>query len=576
MAVSESETAGEQLQLRRDVTIWGSYMWGYADVGADIYAALGLVIAAAQGLAPAAFALAGVVYIMIGLAYTELASTYPVAGGGHYFTLRGLGDFWGFVAGAALLLDYTIDIALFAVASAGYINFFSPPLLGIDLRQVTLRSLGLVSTGFLANLPIVWELQTLALIALLIYLNIRGVRESSFLNESLGCVDIILESSVIAFGFVLAWNPQLLAAQWSEALRTVSPANFMYGSSLAIISFVGLESISQAAQETRRPATIIPRTSISLISTVFIFALAFSTVTLGIMPWHQVSEADPIAQLAQRIPYLGILAGPFAAVLGATILLISANTGVMGASRLTYSMSQLHLATRWLEKVHPRYRTPVRTIVVFGAMGALEAVLAFFASRVGPDGTLQSGALDTLGNMYAFGATLGYALVFIALIRLRIVDPYSPRPYRMPGNIKLSWRGQTVDFPVLGVFGLLGVSFILFEVILTHQIGRIAGPAWVLLCIGYYLLYRRSQNLPLYGDVPHDWEQEQIRVLTSAEEYALVAQYKEALRRRDRQQMRHVPGPSENGRNAIPRNKEGGSNGAPSATAAGAGTLHRR
>ncbi len=70
--------------LRRDVTIWGSYTWGYADVGADIYVALGLVIGAAQGGAPLAFAMAGLVYIMIGLAFTELASSYPVAGGGHY------------------------------------------------------------------------------------------------------------------------------------------------------------------------------------------------------------------------------------------------------------------------------------------------------------------------------------------------------------------------------------------------------------------------------------------------------------------------------------------------------------
>jgi APA family basic amino acid/polyamine antiporter len=526
--------AGERLELRRDVTIWGSYMWGYADVGADIYAALGLVIAAAQGLAPAAFALAGTVYIMIGLAYTELASTYPVAGGGHYFTLRGLGDFWGFVAGAALLLDYTIDIALFAVASAGYINFFSPALFGIDLRQVTLGSLGLVTSGFLANIPIVWEAESLLLIGILIYLNILGVRESSFLNESLGFIDIILESSVIFFGFALAWNPQMLAEQWTTALRTLSVGNFMYGSSLAIISFVGLESISQAAQETRRPATIIPRTSIALIFTVFIFAMAFSTVTLGIMPWNEVGEADPIAQLARRIPYLGIVAGPFAAILGSTILLISANTGVMGASRLTYSMSQLHLVTRWLEKVHPKYRTPIRTIVVFGAMGALEAFLAFFASRVGPDGSLQSGALDTLGNMYAFGATLGYVLVFISLIRLRFVDPYSPRPYRMPINMKITWGGRVVDFPILGIVGMLGVSFILFEVILTHEIGRIAGPAWVIGCVLYYLWYRRGQGFPVFGDVKHDWEQEQIRVLTSAEEYELVEEYKEALALRDR------------------------------------------
>ena len=114
----------KNVELRRDVTVWGSFMWGFADVGANVCVALGLVIAATQGVAPLAFALAGIVYIMIGLAYTELASAYPVAGGGQYFALRGLGDFWGFVSGAALLLDYTIDIALFAVACAGYINFF--------------------------------------------------------------------------------------------------------------------------------------------------------------------------------------------------------------------------------------------------------------------------------------------------------------------------------------------------------------------------------------------------------------------------------------------------------------------
>jgi APA family basic amino acid/polyamine antiporter len=102
-----------KVELRRDVSIWGSYMWGYADVGADIYVALGLVMAYAQGASSLVFALAGSIYIMIGLAYTELASAYPVAGGGHYFALRGLGDIVGFVAGSALLLDYTIDIALF-------------------------------------------------------------------------------------------------------------------------------------------------------------------------------------------------------------------------------------------------------------------------------------------------------------------------------------------------------------------------------------------------------------------------------------------------------------------------------
>ena len=89
----------EKVRLRREVTVWGSFCWGYADVGADVYVALGLVMAAAQGATPLAFAIAGIVYIFVGLAYTEMASAYPIAGGGQYFTLRGLGDFWGWWQG---------------------------------------------------------------------------------------------------------------------------------------------------------------------------------------------------------------------------------------------------------------------------------------------------------------------------------------------------------------------------------------------------------------------------------------------------------------------------------------------
>jgi len=526
MATGSNANVEKKSELRRDVTVWGSYTWGYADVGADIYAALGLVIAASQGLAPMAFALAGVIYIMIGLGYTELSSTYPVAGGGHYFALRGLGDFWGFVAGAALLLDYTIDIALFAVASAGYINFLLPLVFhGLNVGLV-------VSLGPFHDIKIFWMIETIVLIVSLMFINIRGVRHSSRLNEILGAMDLVLETTVVVLGFVLAWNPQLLASQWTAALHPLNLHQFMYGSSLAIISFVGLESISQAAQETRRPATIIPRTSIALIFTVFIFAVGFSTVGLGILPWQSFASniSDPVAQIAKNIPYLGFIAGPFTAVLGATILLISANTGVMGASRLTLSMSQLHLATGWLDKIHPRFHTPVRTIVIFSMMGMLEALLAFFTPSV----------MDTLGNMYAFGATLGYMIVFVSLIVLRFKDPYSPRPYKMPVNMKIKSQGSVIDFPLLGILGFIGVSFILFEVILTHAIGRIAGPAWVIICLIYYFLWRKRNKLPLFGSIKHNWEQEQIDVLTGAEEYDLVEEYKNALAQRDKKVKREI------------------------------------
>ena len=504
--------------LRRDVTIWGSYTWGYADVGADIYVALGLVIGAAQGAAPLAFALAGLVYIMIGLAFTELASSYPVAGGGQYYSLRGLGDLPGFLAGAALLLDYTIDIALFAVASTGYLNFFLP-YLGINLQDFAL------SIGPFHNVNLLWAGETVVMVVFLCWLNVRGIRESSRVNEVIGLMDLLLEMTVVIFGFVLAWRPELLAHQWQFEFPTMR--QFMYGFSLAIISFVGLESISQAAQETRRPATIIPRTSMALIFTVFILAVGFSTVGLGILPWREFGahSSDPVAYLALHIPYLGIIAGPFAAFLGATILFISSNTGIMGDSRLIFSMSHLKLVSPWFSYVHPKYHSPSHAIVGFGWVSIVLTIAAFLTPSV----------MDTLANLYAFGATFGYMLVFVSLIRLRFVDPYSPRPYKVPGNIHWKRRnGQVVEVPVIGFLGLLGVASIFLTVIVTHDIGRIAGPAWMLLCVGYYFYYRHRSGLPLLGSVKHDWEAEQMDVLTQAEEYELLEQYRQALVRRDR------------------------------------------
>lgn len=172
--------------LRRAVGVWGSFTWGYADVGADVYVALGIVMAAAQGATNVAFLFAGLVYVMVGLAYTELAAAYPMAGGGQFYVLRGLGDFWGFVAGWAVLLDFTIDIALFALASAGYINFFFPVL----NQHVNVNLLGLSLPGVQPILI----LETTILVVFLTTLNILGVRESTRFNEILGALDVISES----------------------------------------------------------------------------------------------------------------------------------------------------------------------------------------------------------------------------------------------------------------------------------------------------------------------------------------------------------------------------------------------
>ncbi|HET7452860.1 MAG TPA: APC family permease, partial [Thermoanaerobaculia bacterium] len=217
--------------------------------------------------------------------------------------------------------------------------------------------------------------------------------------------------------------------------------------------------------------------------------------------------------------------------LGATILSISANSGIMSASRLSYSMSELKILSPWFDRVHRRFHTPVRAILVFSGIGALQTLLAFLLGK--------DEALDVLANMYAFGATLGYFVVFVAAIKLRFSDPYSPRPYKIPFNLKVRSRaGQTIDVPVLGFFGAAAVLFVFVEVVLTHRIGRIAGPAWVVLCFVYYSWFRRKNGYPVFGSIPRDWERDQRAILKSAEEFEMLEQYEAALGARDRARAR--------------------------------------
>lgn len=514
-------------ELRRDVSVWGSYMWGYAAVGADIYTALGIITLAALGLAPLAFLAAGIVFALVGLCYAELASAYPLAGGGQYFTLRGLGDTAGLVAGAALVLDYTIDISLFTVVAFGYFNYFLPWItFGHHVTDFT-ATIGPIHLEWL------WLIESVAGIVLLIWLNVRGIKVSTNFNEIIGTIAIIAQTIIVLAGLVLVWDPDLVSHQ--ILFNQPSLSQFAFGSSLAIIAFVGLETISQVAQETRRPATIIPRTSIGLVVSVLLFAMSFSMLAIGMVDTQTHKpldfhghEGDPVALIAANIPVIGVIAAPLTAAIGALIVFISANSGVVSSSRLSYSMAQFDLLPAWFSKVNRRFATPARAVIVFGSVALLQTVFAFFTP--GPPG--KSAAIDVLADLYAFGATTGYLLVFISLFVLRFRDPYTPRPYKMPLNIRVTYQGRYVWFPVLGLLGFLGVLFFLIMVLLTHQYARIVGPIWVLGALVLFAWYRRKRGLPIFKTMERDWVTATKRVLLEAEEFKSLEEYEAALRER--------------------------------------------
>ena len=515
--------------LRRAVTPWGSFSWGYSDVGADIFVGLGLVLGAAAGASNIAFLFAGIVYVTVGLAYTELAAAYPVAGGGQYFVMRGMGDVFGFIAGWAVLLDFTIDIVLFAWSCVDYLSHLLPVLTA--------------STHGWLHFFVVF-----GLIGGLAFVNVLGVRESSAFNEVVSAMDVMSETAILCFGFLFAFHPSLLVHTMQTSWPT--PFNLMLGTSLAIISFVGLESISQAAQETYRPASIIPRTSIALILTILIFALAYSNLSLGMVPSHPIpldahghpqpffqylgtgdNTGKAVAVLASNIPYFGALAGLYVPILGAILLLISSNSGVFGSSRIAYSMSKYQLLPSIFATVHPKYRTPAISIVAFCGVAVVELIFASLQS-ISPHlaqsmpGILKSeSGVDFLGDLYAFGAATSYSFVFIAVIMLRFRDPIAPRRFKMPWNIPMMYRGEKVEFPIIGLIGFVGIFAILIFTLLTHPVGKIAGPSWIILGLISYFVYRRYKGLPVFRSQPHDWDTAQIQILREAGELEMMDEF---------------------------------------------------
>jgi APA family basic amino acid/polyamine antiporter len=159
-------------------------------------------------------------------------------------------------------------------------------------------------------------------------------------------------------------------------------------------------------------------------------------------------------------------------------LIIATNAGIIGVSRLVYSMGLHRQMPDRLRQLHPRYGTPWIGILVFGAIACV---------------TLIPGKAVFLGNMYAFGAMLSFTIAHLAVIRLRTTQPDHERPYRGPGIIHIAGR----EVPVFALLGGLGTGLAFVVVTLLHLDVAATGVAWLALGMTIFVVFRRRQGLDL-------------------------------------------------------------------------------
>ncbi|MBU3674724.1 MAG: universal stress protein [Solirubrobacteraceae bacterium] len=493
--------------LQRVLGVNALFSTAYGNVGSSIYYALGLVASYALGLTPIVFVISGVIFFLTAATYAEATTMFPEAGGSSSFARRAFNEFASFFAAWGQMLNYIITIAISA--------YFVPHYLGSIFWAPLRHGPADIIVG-------------IVIVAILAAINIIGAQESTGVNVTLAVLDFATQLLLVVAGLVLVFNPEILvsnvrfgvAPEWSQFLLAIP---------IGMIAYTGIETISNMAEEAKDEARTVPKAINRVVIAVFAIYALLPAVALSALPVKQQADGsyqtllglpedqggfagDPVLGVVKQLD-LGALQGAaevYVGLLAATILLIAANAGIIGVSRLVYSMGIHRQLPDGLRRLHPRFGTPWIGIIIFGAVACL---------------AITTGQADFLGSIYAFGAMLSFTIAHAAVVKLRFSRPNAERPYRGPGNITV--RG--VSIPVFAVLGGLGTFTALIVVSVLNLSVLVAGLAWLTIGVCVYVLYRRSQGLGLLVEekvqvpqpvVPDEAEYESVLVALEPRDYS--------------------------------------------------------
>jgi APA family basic amino acid/polyamine antiporter len=443
----------------------------YGNVGSSIYYALGVTAAFALGLTPLVFVIAGLIFICTTLTYAEGTVRFPEAGGSSSFARHAFDELVSFGAAWAQMLNYVITIAISAFFVPHYLSIFWEPL---------------------RTNP--WDIIVgAAVIALLVAINVVGVKESAGLNITLSVIDFSTQILLVILGFVLIFSPETLSENviWGTA---PSWSQFALAIPIGMIAYTGIETVSNLAEEARDPSRTVPRSY--QLTAIAVFAIYFTlpAIALSALPVERTADGsyetklglppeeggfanDPILGVVQN---LGIEEGwlldaleIYVGVLAATILFIATNAGVIGASRITYAMAGYRQLPEAFRRLHPRLKTPWLSLVVF----------AGFVSIL----TLLPGQVDFLGTMYSFGAMLSFTIAHIAIVRLRARHRDEELVFRGRPNLRVGG----IDWPLFAILGAIGTGLAWIVVVVQTPETRYAGLAWLAIGFVVYVTYRK-------------------------------------------------------------------------------------
>ena len=436
-----------------------------AIIGAGLFSLTG--IAAANHAGPAvvlSFAIAAVGCAFAGLCYSEFSTMIPIAGSAYTYSYATMGELLAWIIGWDLVLEYAVGASTVAVSWSGYVASFFHDF-GIDLPPRLLRSP--FETITLADGSVVhglFNLPAIIVVAVISLLLIVGIQESARVNA----VIVLLKVSVVIVFIIFGWayrnpanyEPFIPAAtgNWGE----FGWGGVVRGAGIVFFAFIGFDAVSTAAQETKKPQRDMPIGIIGSLTVCTLLYVLFAHVLTGIVYYKEMNNAAPVATAVDRtgLAWLGTSI-KLAIIAGYTSVIL---VMLLGQSRVFYSMSRDGLLPRMFSDIHPRFRTPWRSNLLFMVFVGLFAAFA---------------PIQIVGEMTSIGTLFAFVLVCIGIIVMRRTHPETPRPFKTP------------LVPVVPILGVLANAYLIYHLGAENWLRLFV---WLAIGLAIYFGYSRHHS----------------------------------------------------------------------------------
>ncbi|MEX2264380.1 MAG: amino acid permease [Bryobacteraceae bacterium] len=437
-----------------------------AIIGAGLFSLTGIAAASHAGPAIAlSFVLAAFACAFAGLCYSEFATMIPIAGSAYTYAYATMGELIAWIIGWDLVLEYAVGAATVSISWSAYLVSILHDV-GIDLPPAVIASPwqpvqlpdGSMVYG-IVNLPAVFIVCVLSLLLM------KGIQESASVNN----VMVVLKVAVvIVFIGVGVWyiNPANYTPYIPENTGKFGEfgwSGIVRAAGVIFFAYIGFDAVSTAAQEAKNPQRDMPIGIIGSLAICTVLYVAFASVMTGIANYTEFKDAAaPVAVAIAKTPYAWLqTAIKFAIVCGYTSVIL---VMLLGQSRVFFTMSKDGLLPRFFSAIHPRFRTPWRTNLLF--LVFVSCFSAFFP-------------ISVVGEMTSIGTLFAFVVVCAGVLVLRKTRPDIRRPF------------QTPFVPYVPILGILVNLMLMLGLGWSNWLRLLA---WLALGLLVYFFYSRRHS----------------------------------------------------------------------------------